>query len=360
MTRTNQAGNLQTYAGAALVGILFGLGAWYLHVHAPQTIAAVPAAPLAQPSLPGGSAQRPAALVATPAIAPLLAAARAGQRIVAVGEHGVVLLSDDQGKTWRQARSVPSQALLTSLCFVDGQQGWIAGHDGVVLHTTDGGDTWTVQHEALDGDKPLFSIWFKDAQHGFAVGLFGTAIQTADGGASWTPLSVETGEGNGLDSGGSDSGGSDSGDRHLYGIFGKSDGALYIAGEAGLLYRSADGGASWTTIKTSNPGSFWTGLQLADGSLLAAGQRGHLFASHDQGATWTELPSGTQESLTSIQQDENGGVLVTGLAGTLLNSSDGGKTFTAQSRADRVPLNAAITLPQGRALLFGDKGVITD
>ena len=289
------------------------------------------------------SAQKPAVVVAHPTQAPILAAAHAGQRIVALGDHGIVLLSDDGGKTFRQAKTVPTQALLTSLSFIDEKQGWAAGHDGVVIHTTDGGDTWTLQREDLSGDKPLFAIHFNDAQNGFAVGLFGNAQQTIDGGKSWTPLVVETG---------------DEPDHHLYGIFGDASTALYIAGEAGLIYRSADRGVTWTTIKTSNPGSFWSGAQLKDGSLLAVGQRGHIFGSLDQGTTWTEVPSGTQQSLTSVVQLGNGNVLAVGLAGTTLQSTDAGKTFALHERADRAPLTAAAIGSNDAALLFGATGVI--
>jgi photosystem II stability/assembly factor-like uncharacterized protein len=336
-------GKAFAYAVALLFGITIGTGIWYVRTHpaAKDLTPATGTMPQAAAGNATGSAQKPATIVAMPTTAPLLGAARAGQRVVAVGEHGVVVLSDDDGRHWRQARSVPSQALLTSVYFIDDRQGWIAGHDGVVLHTTDGGETWTLQREDLDGDKPLFSIYFKDAQHGFAVGLFGTAVQTADGGATWTPLSIETG---------------DETDHHLYAIFGSPASGLYVAGESGLICRSADGGASWTTIKTSNPGSFWAGAVLKDGTVLAAGQRGHLFVSHDQGATWDELPSGTEQSLTSISQNPDGSVLVTGLAGTLLNSPDG-KAFAVQSRPDRLPLNAALPDPSG-PLLFSDRGFV--
>lgn len=290
------------------------------------------------------SVQKPAIVVAHPTQAPILAAERAGTRLVALGDHGIVLLSDDGGKTFRQAKSVPTQALLTSVDFIDDKQGWAAGHDGVVLHTIDGGETWALQREDLDGDKPLFAIHFNDAQNGFAVGLFGNAQQTSDGGKTWTQLTVETG---------------DEPDHHLYGIFGDASAALYIAGEAGMIYRSADRGATWTTIKTSNPGSFWAGLQLKDGSLLAVGQRGHVFSSTDQGTTWTEVPSGTQQSLTNVVQLDNGNVIAVGLAGTTLQSSDGGKTFTLHERADRVPLTAAID-NKDTALLFGGSGVVAN
>ena len=347
MTKPNlslKLGLLEAFA--VLAGISIGAGLWFEHAAhqgAGSPASGAAATTAVQAIASNGSAQMPATPVADAAHAPLLAAARAGKRVVAAGEHGVILLSDDEGKTFRQAGAVPTQALLTSLYFIDDRQGWAAGHDGVVLHTQDGGETWTLQHEDLSSDKPLFSIYFKDAQHGLAVGLFGTALQTADGGATWTPLAVESGEEN---------------DHHLYAIFGDPATALCIAGEAGLIYRSTDGGASWSTIKTANPGSFWSGALLKDGSLLAAGQRGHLFASHDQGASWTELPSGTDQSLTSIVQDTDGAILITGLAGVTLSSSDGGKTFAAQSRADRVPLNAALSRPGKAALLFGDKGIV--
>lgn len=291
-------------------------------------------------------AAEPSAVLVTGAIhAPIMAATHAGSRIVAAGEHGVILLSDDDGKSFHQARTVPTQALLTSLSFINDKQGWAVGHDGVVLHTEDGGNTWTLQREDLQADNPLLSVRFKDAQHGLAVGLFGTAVQTSDGGKTWTPLSVESGE---------------ESDHHLNFIFGDGTPMLYLAGEAGLIYRSADGGASWTTVKTSNIGSFWTGIQLNSGRLLAAGQRGHLFSSDDQGLTWAEIPSGTDQSLTDIVQSTDGTILITGLAGVTLSSTDNGKTFTLHERADRTPLTAACIADGNTVLLFGTSGPVAN
>ena len=79
----------------------------------------------------------------------LSAVARAGDRLVAVGERGHIILSDDQGSHWRQA-PVPVSVTLTSVCFADDQRGWAVGHRGVVLHTADAGETWALQ---LDGQR---------------------------------------------------------------------------------------------------------------------------------------------------------------------------------------------------------------
>ena len=66
----------------------------------------------------------------------------AGKRLVAVGDRGHILYSDDQGATWTQAK-VPTRQLLTAVFFVDDKQGWAVGHDAQILASTDGGATWT-------------------------------------------------------------------------------------------------------------------------------------------------------------------------------------------------------------------------
>src|SRR5213080_621401 len=72
---------------------------------------------------------------------PLLGMARAGDRLVTVGQRGHILYSDDSGKNWQQA-SVPVSCDLTAVYFPSAKQGWAVGNDGVVLHSSDAGVTW--------------------------------------------------------------------------------------------------------------------------------------------------------------------------------------------------------------------------
>lgn len=124
--------------------------------------------------------ERPALHGKRVAGAVLLAVTQAGPRLAAVGERGIILLSQDAGRTWQQ-RPAPVSVSLTGVHFVSPQKGWAVGHSGVVLHTDDGGLTWTRQ---LDGrrlasadpgapDRPLFDVHFINPLHGFAVGAYG-------------------------------------------------------------------------------------------------------------------------------------------------------------------------------------------
>ncbi|NIN72688.1 MAG: hypothetical protein GTO46_12360, partial [Gemmatimonadetes bacterium] len=48
--------------------------------------------------------------------------------MVAVGERGHILISRDDGVSWRQAE-VPTRSSLTGVFFHDQQLGWVVGHD---------------------------------------------------------------------------------------------------------------------------------------------------------------------------------------------------------------------------------------
>ncbi|MFX5476842.1 YCF48-related protein, partial [Acinetobacter baumannii] len=79
--------------------------------------------------------------------------------------------------------------------FAGTEQGWAAGHGGVILHTADGGKTWALQRSDTSVDQPLFSIWFANANEGWAAGLWSLLLQTRDGGKSWQQVKLPTAPG---------------------------------------------------------------------------------------------------------------------------------------------------------------------
>ena len=166
----------------------------------------------------------------------LLDAADAGSRVVAVGERGYIVYSDDGGATWSQAE-VPVSQTLTAVHFASDQIGWAVGHEGIILNTRDGGASWSLQLTGYDASRlglvvaeqtlkqardkleqaiadgsedtedleyavedaeiamesiqmaidegpsnPFLDVWFADEKTGFAVGSYGMIFRTGDGG----------------------------------------------------------------------------------------------------------------------------------------------------------------------------------
>jgi photosystem II stability/assembly factor-like uncharacterized protein len=274
---------------------------------------------------------------------PLLGAARAGSRIVAVGDHGVVLLSDDNGKTFRQAQSVPVSATLTSVAFADHNTGWAVGHWGSILKTSDGGEHWVLQRTDVKTDQPLFSVYFRDAREGWAVGLWSLLLHTRDGGHTWTVIKLPHDEKSKID-------------RNFYAIFGDRAGGLYVACEQGRIERSSDGGNTWTMIDTGYGGSFWTGVALSDGTLLVGGLRGTIYRSTDHGANWHPVKTNYTSSITGLVENPDRSVSAIALDGVTLTSSDDGASFTGKQRLDRLGLTAAVIAADGRHTVFSEEG----
>lgn len=276
------------------------------------------------PAIEGGAPERSVILGLT----------RAGQRLVAVGERGLVLLSDDDGASWRQAR-VPVSVSLTAAQFVDARQGWAVGHLGVVLHSDDGGETWQRQ---LDGeqaaqlalqaaqasadprlideaqrlvddgpDKPFLDLYFRNPREGFVVGAYNLIYRTEDGGRSWQPWMSHLDNPSGL---------------HLYAIRAQGD-DLFIAGERGLLLRSQDAGASFQALASPYEGSFFGLLAGPQQSLLAFGLRGNAWLSRDRGQHWQALQSDQQASLAAGLLLADGSQLLVSQEGELLRVDSG-------------------------------------
>lgn len=290
---------------------------------------------------------RPATITPFATRGMMLDATRAGARIVAVGDRGVVLLSDDQGKSWRQARDVPTDATLNAVSFADERNGWAVGHWGVILRTGDGGETWSRQRLDTSEDRPLYSVHFLNAEHGVAVGLWSLLLRTRDGGTTWEDVALSPPPGD------------TRADRNLMRIFANHGEDLFIVGERGTVLHSSDRGLNWSYAATGYRGSFWSGTALADGTLLIGGLRGNLYRSTDNGASWSAAASNTHSSITDIVALKDK-VLAVALDGVTLESSDGGAHFVARQREDRAALTTAIALDDTRSIIFSRTGIVSD
>ena len=279
---------------------------------------------------------------------PLVGIARAGERLVAVGQRGHIVYSDDAGQHWEQAR-VPLSSDLSAVFFPSPAQGWAVGNDGVVLHSSDAGATWSKQLDgrqigdllirhysalaaaqpgsehwpllvaqgrrlAAEGaDKPLLDVWFADDKLGYVVGVFNLILRTEDGGQSWTPFQDRIDNPQGF---------------HLNAIASTGDG-LYIAGEQGLLLKWEEGRQRFTALHTPYQGSFF-GVIGKPAEVIVYGLRGNVLRSTDGGEHWSPLNSGPQASITAAIIDAQGRYELFTQAGYTLVSSGTGLQTLAQ------------------------------
>ncbi len=260
--------------------------------------------------------------------------------LAAVGSRGHILLSEDQGESWRQAE-VPTRSGLNAVHFHDRNLGWAVGHDGVIVRTQDGGTTWERVFWVPEDENPLMDVWFSNADEGFAIGAYGSFFETFDGGTTWTSRYISED------------------DFHLNQIVPAGGERLYIAAEAGLFYRSDDGGATWVDLLTPYEGSFFGVLPLEGDSVLAFGLRGHLFRSDDAGETWTELDTHTVSMLTNSLQLADGAIIITGLGGVVLVSHDGGQTFLLHQHGNRRGITAVTAATEETLVYVGEFGIRT-
>lgn len=319
----------------------------------------------------------PARISALAAKGPVNALARAGSRIVAVGQRGHILVSDDAGKSWQQA-AVPVSSDLVAVHFPSAQQGWAVGHDGVVLHTNDSGKTWVKQ---LDGrmagqrmaayyaelassgalgsaeesaklvdeaksiasqgaENPFLDVWFADEKNGFVVGAFNLIFRTADGGQSWEPWFHRTANPNRL---------------HLYAIRQLKAG-LFIVGEQGLVMKLDPAGGRFTALDTAYRGTFF-GVAGSGPAVLVFGLRGNVYRSSDGGASWAKLQTGLQEGVTAAATCPDGRLVLASQSGRLLRGDDGAAQFRMLKLAQPVPASTVLCGDGEDVLVGGVRGI---
>ncbi|WP_194913149.1 YCF48-related protein [Azospirillum sp. INR13] len=315
------------------------------------------------------------ATTSSPAAAPfLIAITRAGDRLVAAGERGIVFLSDDNGTTWRQA-AVPVNVTLTAVRFASPRRGWAIGHFGVVLRTDDGGETWTKQLDGMsvaaaflkdarektgadgaseavraaerlvqDGpDKPFLDLLVFDERRALVLGAYGLAMRTEDGGTSWTPASAAI---------------DNQGHWHLNAGAATPNGQdIYIVGEQGSLFRSQNGGATFEALTSPYEGSLFAALATSSDDVIIVGLRGNAFRSSDRGMSWTKVELAGAATMTSAIRLRDGTALLADQAGQIYRRTGGGSQFQRVEAPVHVPVSGLVEAANGAVLAVGPAGV---
>ena len=289
-------------------------------------------------------------------------------------------------------------ATIRALWFVDAEYGWAVGDRGVIRHTRDGGRTWSEQEAGVR--CALYDVFFLDRSRGWIVGgavepftlrSSGVVLLTRDGGLNWQRAPSQS-----LPM-----------LRHVRLADGRRGwaagctSAMYPSG----VFRSEDGGLSWTPIPGDGPHGGWTAADLAPVAGLLAGPGGFsarieagalgpsrwtdaelrrpaairalglsraclvgdgglVLQTQDAGATWNAPPPGVLEP-DARQFDfaalavHGSNVWIAGSPGTLIfHSADAGRTWAPQPTGCAAPLGALCFVDSQHGWAAGSLGTI--
>jgi len=158
------------------------------------------------------------------------------------GSEGFLMKTEDGGLTWYSI-PIPEEWNLEKIDFINTMDGWAIGYAGdiessVIIKTEDGGYNWIVKEQYTD-------VWYKDLQvvndSVVIVSSDINIIKTTNGGADWIDISPEINEG------------------YIHSV-------RFIDEERGFVSGIMEGGGTWQGFisKTYSGGSAWENTLLPE------------------------------------------------------------------------------------------------
>lgn len=237
----------------------------------------------------------------------------AGTKIISVGSSGVVLTSDDEGRSWRYNKI--SENSLYSISMINENTGWIAGSEGYLYRTTDGGTTWdkTVSRKAINlAFKDFHEVNFVDVKVGWAFGDNGAVIKTTDGGETWKRQNSNLRK-----------------DFTILNAHMLDRNTGYFVGERGLIQKTTDGGSNWVKLHNSNQASSLRDVFMIDAETgWICGDNGVLLKTTTGGKLWdsVSIPY-PQTDLFGVRFLDKDIGMVVGESGKTFRTFDGGASW---------------------------------
>ena len=225
------------------------------------------------------------------------------------GDEGIVLHTTNGGTLWTPQVS-GTTVELSSVRFVDAINGWMVGNGGTILHTSNAGIDWLPQPSGTT--VWLTSVHFVDATTGWAVGDLGTILHTDNGGSTWTAQPT--------------------------GIFELFSAVHFVdantgwaVGSAGTILHSSDGGSNWNSQQSGTGLFLWSAYFTDSNNGWVVGSDGTILHTTNGGSTWAAQTSGITRNLLSIQFIDVATGWAVGAYGTILRTTNRGMTWEAQT-----------------------------
>jgi|GEM_PF-495433 len=254
-------------------------------------------------------------------------------RVLVMGQLGSVTDSLPGGNWQTNWSSVPVSAGYNDIEFVDCNNGIAAGSASITV-TTDGGNTWIDRFSPVlqSLNAQIGSVSYVSLTKAYFPTSIGNIYRTANQAQNLSPVFAEpTARLNDMATVGPDS---------LWACGDLFNSPLPTAQRSGVLYRSFNNAVTWDTVRVGPIGSAtfitWKGIEFPSRAVgYMCGNRGSVYKTIDGGATWTDIspfPALTPVlSYTDIQALDVNTVVVVGNGfprKAVYKTIDGGATWT--------------------------------
>jgi ELWxxDGT repeat protein len=242
--------------------------------------------------------------------------------------NGVMYKTNDRGKTWASSYG-PWNATIVGIASQDADLYISCGSTygyydrGRALFVShDEGSTWETLSK-LDR-RDIYAMSFASDNVGFVCSEY-NHVKTTDGGVTWKPVSWTT---------------------QMFGVHFLDESVVYFADRENI-YRSTDGGESITKIYTTPTSSeYYRPLgrfygATADLIFNYSSTNSSLYRSGDGGLSWTYVDTGLQSYLRDIHFISSTTGFIVDLFGSVYKSTDGGLTWN--NVYERDPLSSIVT-----------------
>lgn len=271
------------------------------------------------------------------------------------GYYGTILKTTNGGLTWNSQES-GTRTMLSDITFTEQSTGWAVTYFaedrmGRIIKTTNGGGTWNTQFRNPEGQ--ITKIFFIDHDKGWVVG--NGVFKTSDGGNTWQKLSdtiltyldvcwdvhfSDPSNGVVIDHTSFEKT-TDGGETwqwgelpcpvpytnfRVEGVHCFDSNSWIIVGSTnfinGVVYKTSDGGITWTTQITSGGLSKVSFFDSNNGVAVGVNS---ILKTTDSGITWFEISDTLSDlALTGVSLVDSNNYLIAGSYGTVLKTTNGG------------------------------------
>lgn len=244
-----------------------------------------------------------------------------GDHGVAVGDLGQVFWTEDAGATWKLEQA-PSDMALLDVAMV-GERVIAVGQQGLIVIRDGEGDWRQVESNTTER---LLSVDAAPNGLAYAVGSFGTVLRSTDTGETWQAAAPDWEQ---FSSGATTGFSGASGAPTMNAVQLLGENTVLLAGEISYILRSQDAGENWALVNRAQVTSqevapSVNALQVrADGTGYAVGQAGLILKTTDGGTTWARVQTPIDGNLLAVTSTAEGGIISVGMRVAVVSQDEG-------------------------------------